>query len=78
MDTELVVRFGYGARVPWVHRQEDGTLRAIAGAHQAVLRTTVVDPLVEMGELRAQKTCLQPVEALVVPPQAVDLFLIAP
>src|SRR4051794_3848802 len=25
MHTELVVRFGYGARVPWVNRQEDGT-----------------------------------------------------
>ena len=30
MRCELLVRFGYGARVPWVHRQEDGTLRAIA------------------------------------------------
>jgi GH15 family glucan-1,4-alpha-glucosidase len=39
MRTELVVRFGYGARVPWVHRQEDGTLRAIAGPDQVVLRT---------------------------------------
>jgi GH15 family glucan-1,4-alpha-glucosidase len=41
MRCELLVRFGYGARVPWVHRQEDGTLRAIAGPHQAVLRTSV-------------------------------------
>jgi GH15 family glucan-1,4-alpha-glucosidase len=41
MHTELVVRFGYGARVPWVNRQEDGTLRSIAGPHQAVLRTPV-------------------------------------
>jgi GH15 family glucan-1,4-alpha-glucosidase len=39
MRMELAVRFGYGAVVPWVHRQEDGTLRAIAGADQAVLRT---------------------------------------
>ncbi|MDB4945063.1 MAG: glycoside hydrolase family 15 protein [Labilithrix sp.] len=39
MRTELVVRFGYGARVPWVSRQEDGTLRAIAGPDQVVLRT---------------------------------------
>ena len=42
MRTELVVRFGYGARVPWVHRQEDGTLRMIAGADQVVLRTPVL------------------------------------
>jgi len=41
MRTELVVRFGYGAKVPWVHRQEDGTLRAIAGPDQVVLRTPV-------------------------------------
>jgi GH15 family glucan-1,4-alpha-glucosidase len=41
MRTELAVRFGYGATVPWVHRQEDGTLRAIAGPDQVVLRTPV-------------------------------------
>ena len=39
MRMELIVRFGYGALVPWVHRQEDGTLRAIVGPDQAVLRT---------------------------------------
>jgi GH15 family glucan-1,4-alpha-glucosidase len=41
MCTEMAVRFGYGATVPWVHRQEDGTLRAIAGPDQVVLRTPV-------------------------------------
>jgi GH15 family glucan-1,4-alpha-glucosidase len=41
MRTELAIRFGYGVRVPWVNRQEDGTLRLIAGADQAVLRTSV-------------------------------------
>ena len=41
MQTELIIRFGYGAVVPWVHQQEDGTLRAIAGADQVVLRTPV-------------------------------------
>lgn len=41
MQMELVVRFGYGAEVPWVHRQGDGTLRAIAGPSQVVLRTPV-------------------------------------
>jgi GH15 family glucan-1,4-alpha-glucosidase len=41
MRTELTVRFGYGERVPWVHHQEDGVLRAIAGPDQAVLRTNV-------------------------------------
>ena len=40
MRMELIVRFGYGAEVPWVHRQEDGTLRAISGPNQVVLRTS--------------------------------------
>jgi GH15 family glucan-1,4-alpha-glucosidase len=40
IQMELVLRFGYGSIVPWVHRQPDGTLRAIAGADQVVLRTT--------------------------------------
>jgi hypothetical protein len=41
MRTELVVRFGYGAQVPWVRMHDDGTLCAIAGADQLVLRTPV-------------------------------------
>ena len=41
LRTELIARLSYGVKVPWVHRQEDGTLRAIAGSDQAVLRTPV-------------------------------------
>jgi GH15 family glucan-1,4-alpha-glucosidase len=41
MRTELVIRFGYGAIVPWVTRLDDGTLRAIAGPDMVVLRTPV-------------------------------------
>ncbi|CAN5903877.1 glycoside hydrolase family 15 protein [soil metagenome] len=41
MRTELVIRFDYGASVPWVHRLPDGSLRAIAGPDQIVLRTPV-------------------------------------
>jgi GH15 family glucan-1,4-alpha-glucosidase len=41
METELILRFGYGAVVPWVTKLEDGTLRAIAGPDMAVLRTPV-------------------------------------
>ncbi|MDB4962813.1 MAG: glucoamylase [Myxococcales bacterium] len=41
MRTELVIRFGYGSAIPWVHHLPDGTLRAIAGPDQLVLRTTV-------------------------------------
>src|ERR687887_2884888 len=41
MCTELVLRFGYGAIVPWVPRLDDGALRAIAGPDMVVLRTPV-------------------------------------
>ena len=41
MRIELVLRFGYGAIVPWVTRLEDGALRAIAGPDMVVLRTDV-------------------------------------
>jgi GH15 family glucan-1,4-alpha-glucosidase len=44
MRTELVVRFGYGAAVPWVTRAVDRgvtTLVAIAGPDMVVLRTPV-------------------------------------
>ncbi|HZJ62702.1 MAG TPA: glycoside hydrolase family 15 protein, partial [Kofleriaceae bacterium] len=41
MRMDLVIRFGYGARMPWVHRLPDRSLRAIAGADQLVLRTPV-------------------------------------
>ena len=39
-QTELVVRFDYGSTVPWVTRIEDGTIEAIAGPEQIVLRTS--------------------------------------
>jgi GH15 family glucan-1,4-alpha-glucosidase len=41
MHTELILRFGYGAVVPWVSRLESGALRAIAGPDMVVLRTPV-------------------------------------
>ena len=41
MRMELVIRFGYGSLVPWVHRQADNSLRAVGGADQIVLRTPV-------------------------------------
>ena len=40
-QTELVVRFNYGATVPWVNRLDDGTINAIAGPERLVLRTPV-------------------------------------
>jgi GH15 family glucan-1,4-alpha-glucosidase len=39
MRGELILRFGYGAIVPWVTRLQDGTLRAIAGPDMVVMRT---------------------------------------
>ncbi len=41
MHTELILRFGYGAVVPWVSRLESGGLRAIAGPDMVVLYTPV-------------------------------------
>ena len=41
MSMELIVRFGYGGVTPWVSREEDGALRAIAGPDLVVLRTPI-------------------------------------
>jgi GH15 family glucan-1,4-alpha-glucosidase len=41
MRMELILRFGYGASVPWVSRLADGALRAVCGPDMAVLRTPV-------------------------------------
>ncbi len=41
MHTELVLRFGYGAVVPWVTRMESGAMRAIAGPDMVVLLSPV-------------------------------------
>jgi GH15 family glucan-1,4-alpha-glucosidase len=41
MTMELVLRFGYGANIPWVRRLEPQTLLAIAGPDMVVLRTPV-------------------------------------
>jgi GH15 family glucan-1,4-alpha-glucosidase len=41
MRTELVLRFGYGAVVPWVTRTPEGMLQAVAGPDMVMLRTPV-------------------------------------
>ena len=41
LQMQLVIRFGFGADIPWVKRTEDGALLAIAGADMTVLRTPV-------------------------------------
>ena len=41
MDCEIILRFNYGAIVPWVNRMSDGRLRAIAGPDMVVIRSDV-------------------------------------
>ncbi|MBN8928913.1 MAG: glycoside hydrolase family 15 protein [Rhodospirillales bacterium] len=41
MESELVLRFEYGASVPWVERLSDGTIRAICGPEMVLLRSPV-------------------------------------
>lgn len=60
MRTELIVRFGYGAFVPWVTRVAEGTWRAVAGPDMVTWsssvplhgddHTTVGEFLVKAGE----------------------------
>jgi GH15 family glucan-1,4-alpha-glucosidase len=54
---EFVVRFNYGATVPWVSRLEDGTIDAIAGPERLFLRTPAVlygEDLKTMGEFAVE------------------------
>jgi GH15 family glucan-1,4-alpha-glucosidase len=51
--TEFVVRFNYGATVPWVSRLDDGALSAIAGPERLVLRSPAAlraEDLTTIGE----------------------------
>ncbi|MBV9572127.1 MAG: glycoside hydrolase family 15 protein [Alphaproteobacteria bacterium] len=41
LQTDLVIRFDYGISVPWVSRQDETTLTAVAGPSMLVLRTPV-------------------------------------
>jgi GH15 family glucan-1,4-alpha-glucosidase len=41
LRTELIIRFDYGAVVPWVRRRDDGSLHAVAGPDRLVLRTPI-------------------------------------
>jgi GH15 family glucan-1,4-alpha-glucosidase len=38
--TDLVIRFDFGITVPWVNREDETTLTAVAGPNQITLRTT--------------------------------------
>ncbi len=55
--TELVVRFNYGATVPWVNRLDAGAVDAIAGPERLVLRTPAAlhgDDAKTLGELTVE------------------------
>jgi len=41
MRMEMIIRFGFGANIPWVRRTGNGELLAISGPDMAVLRTPV-------------------------------------
>lgn len=41
MAMQLVIRFGYGAAIPWVRRGDDGAVLAVGGPDMLVLRTPV-------------------------------------
>ncbi|HML14532.1 MAG TPA: glycoside hydrolase family 15 protein [Xanthobacteraceae bacterium] len=56
MFMELILRFGYGAIVPWVTRLDDQMLRAIAGPDMVVLRTPISfrgEDMTTVGEFEA-------------------------
>ena len=82
LRTELVVRFNYGATVPWVSRRDDGTLDAIAGPERVVLRTPVTLQGVELktlGEFRVEAGESVPFvlsygASFEAPPLAIDAF----
>jgi GH15 family glucan-1,4-alpha-glucosidase len=55
--TELLIRFDYGETVPWVTRLDDGTIEAVAGPEQLMLRTPVPlrgEDLRTVGEFRVR------------------------
>jgi GH15 family glucan-1,4-alpha-glucosidase len=57
LQTELVLRFNYGATVPWVNRLDDETINVIAGPEGLVLRTPTAlygEDLKTVGELTVE------------------------
>ncbi|HTW36163.1 MAG TPA: glycoside hydrolase family 15 protein [Rhizomicrobium sp.] len=41
MQTELIIRFEYGSRVPWVTRRDDGRLQMVSGPDRIMIDTPV-------------------------------------
>ncbi|MGA7325357.1 MAG: glycoside hydrolase family 15 protein [Rhodomicrobium sp.] len=80
--TEFVVRFNYGAMVPWISRLDDGAINAIAGPERLVLRSSAelyAEDLKTHGEFTVEAG--QPVPFVLSyghsfqsPPPAIDPF----
>jgi GH15 family glucan-1,4-alpha-glucosidase len=81
-QTELVVRFNYGATVPWVSRLDDGSLNAIAGPECVLLKTPVAlrgEDLRTIGEFAVEAGQSIPFvlsygPSFESPPRAIDCF----
>jgi GH15 family glucan-1,4-alpha-glucosidase len=81
VHAELIIRFGYGASVPWVTRVEDRVWQAVAGPDMVVLRTqapmhgenlrSVADFVVRAGESVAFVLTYSP--SHLEPPEPVDV-----
>jgi GH15 family glucan-1,4-alpha-glucosidase len=81
-ETELVLRFNYGAVVPWVDRLDDGSINAIAGPERVLLRTPVAlygEDLKTVGQFEVEGGQSIPFvlsygASFQDPPQAIDSF----
>ena len=79
---EFVVRFNYGATVPWVSRRDDGSLDVIAGPERVVLRTPAAlhgEDLKTLGEFVVEAGQSVPFvlsygPSFEAPPSAIDPF----
>jgi GH15 family glucan-1,4-alpha-glucosidase len=79
---EFVVRFNYGATVPWVNQLNDGSISAIGGPERLVLRTAAIlrgEDLKTVGEFTIEAG--QPIPFVLSygpsfqePPPAIDAF----
>jgi GH15 family glucan-1,4-alpha-glucosidase len=81
MRVELILRFGYGASVPWVTKHDTQGLRAIAGPDMVVLQTeiplhgenltSVAEFSVRQGESRSFRLSWRPSHKS--PPEPIDI-----
>ena len=65
MRMDMVMRFGYGATLPWVSKVNEETLRLIAGPDMAVLRTPVAtrgEDMTTVAEFVAEEGVCTPFE----------------